>query len=197
MHPQHCLSRLSRPSFILLAALSFFLLHCATDPDPQIQTDDGAVMLLIPAGEFGMGAIEDDLADRPNSGYLNYEAERPLHQVRLSAYYLDKHEVTNRQYDLFLQAQSKDPGAYDHADRPTDLDHTRLYIDERYLGENQPAVGLSWFDAYAYCKWAGKRLPTEAEWEYAARGGAGVYRNYPWGSQNPDADGIWWANWTA
>ena len=120
-----------------------------------IATPEG--MVLIPSGEFLMGA-EDGLPDM-----------RPMHRVHVSNYWLDQHEVTNRQYRQCMEsggcAPPKDHAAYDD---PARADH--------------PATSVTWTQARSYCAWRGKRLPTEAEWEKAARGIDG--RLYPWGNSD-------------
>ncbi|MBI4402270.1 MAG: formylglycine-generating enzyme family protein [Nitrospirae bacterium] len=122
---------------------------------------DGAPMVLIPEGAFTMGS---------NEGLGN---ERPEHKVFLNSYYIDQYEVTIARYAKFLQATGhKAPPLWDE--------------DSVESAGNRPAVGLDWNDADAYCKWAGKRLPTEAEWEKAARGTDG--RRYPWGHMQPFPD---------
>jgi formylglycine-generating enzyme len=126
-----------------------------------IKGKDGAPMILIPAGPFLMGS---------NDGLPN---ERPEHTVTLPAYYIDQFEVTAGRYQKFIESAHKNiPPTWD---------------DEaaQAMGD-LPAVGMSWNDAAAYCKWAGKRLPTEAEWEKAARGTDG--RRYPWGHMQPFVD---------
>ena len=115
----------------------------------------GAERILIPAGNFLMGSPKGE-------GYNN---EHPQHTVFLDAFYIDKYEVTNAQYKQFTDATGhRNPKSMDAA--PKNLDH--------------PVEGVSWYDARDYCEWAGKRLPTEAEWEKAARGGL-VGKKYPWG----------------
>ena len=93
------------------------------------------------------------------------ESAGPRHQVALDAYYIDRHEVTNKRYKEFLDA----------AGYPL----PRFWDRPALNGDDQPVTGVSWQDAQTYCGWAGKRLPTEAEWEKAARGTEGLA--YPWG----------------
>jgi formylglycine-generating enzyme required for sulfatase activity len=128
------------------------------------------------------------------------EDERPQRVVRLETFAIDRYEVTNAQYRRFLEAvkQSGD-AAWAHAAQPKDKDHTPRYWKEfnpllrdpayaklaqfnaeTFTYDAKPVVGVDWFDAYAYAKWAGKRLPTEAEWELAARGTDA--RRWPWGN---------------
>ncbi len=122
---------------------------------------DGAPTVVIPAGEFLMGS---------NDGAGN---ERPEHKVWLDAYAIDQYEVTIALYAKFLQDAKHDaPMTWDDEAVTT--------------AGNRPAVGLTWPDAAAYCAWAGKRLPTEAEWEKAARGTDG--RRFPWGEMQPFVD---------
>jgi formylglycine-generating enzyme required for sulfatase activity len=122
---------------------------------------DGAPMVLIPAGPFTMGS--DD-------GSQN---ERPAHTVTLDAYSIDRYEVTLSLYRKFLEIGKHDAP-------PTWDDEALTSVGDR------PAIGMRWESAVAYCRWAGKRLPTEAEWEKAARGTDG--RRYPWGEMQPFVD---------
>jgi len=123
---------------------------------------DDVTMVLIPAGEFQMG-------DHFNEGDSD---ELPVHTVYLDAFYMDIYEVTNAQYQEFMNATGHSvPAEY--------------WNNSRYNAPDQPIVGVRWHDAVAYAEWAGKRLPTEAEWEKAARGGLSGKR-FPWGDSNPD-----------
>lgn len=144
----------------------------------RIGRGDGKLQVFVPAGEFNMGS------DRGNDN------ERPMHTVYLDEYWIDQTEVTNAQFALCVKAKA--------CKEPLDLASqvNNAYKDSRY--ENHPVVFVDWTQAQSYCSWARKRLPTEAEWEKAARGTDG--RMYPWGD-DPDGtkanfcDLNCWADW--
>jgi formylglycine-generating enzyme required for sulfatase activity len=118
-------------------------------------------MVLVPAGEFTMGSDEGD------------DDEQPVHRVVLDPFYLDTFEVTNGRFAKFVAAiQSEPPWGF--ADQETPV-----------VDAERPVRWVTWLEATGYCLWAGKRLPTEAEWEKAARGTDG--RIYPWGNDPPTA----------
>jgi formylglycine-generating enzyme required for sulfatase activity/predicted Ser/Thr protein kinase len=154
-------------------------LRAASPPQPgatRVWETDGAVMVYVPAGTFWMGSSEDEPG--------NVDA-RPQHEVYLDAFWIDRTEVTNAQFTAFLNAQGNQ----------TESGMTWLnvraehYLIEEVDGQYQPksgyeqhpAIEVTWYGANAYCVWAGKRLPTEAEWEKAARGTD--ERIYPWGDE--------------
>jgi len=143
-------------------------------------------MVYIPAGEFTMGTEQGD----PDM--------RPAHTVYLDAYYIDPYEVSQAQYKEFTDATGHPPPG---PNPQTFFIQNYHWLDEQYgtyLGwagpyiwkdgtypegkGDHPVVMVNWGDARAYCEWAGKRLPTEAEWEKAARGGL-EGKKYPWGDE--------------
>jgi formylglycine-generating enzyme required for sulfatase activity len=134
-------------------------LPASTPAATQVTAIDRMVQVLVPAGEFLMGSADSD---------KNAESdEKPQHKVTLDAYWIDRTEVTRGQYDRCVAAgKCAAPETGDAGNK------------------NHPVVGVTWDNAAAYCAWAGRRLPTEAEWEKAARGTDG--RMYPWGNAAPD-----------
>ncbi len=142
-------------------------------PTQIVWNQDGAEMALIPAGSFEMG-------DHFGEGAAHW-GELPVHAVTLDGFYMDKTEVTVGQFKAFLADSGYDWGGQ-HYDWNS--------VDQRSPSDNHPMVYVSWHDATAYAKWAGKRLPTEAEWEYAARGGM-VGSRYPWGNEITHDDANW------
>ncbi|MFC1491737.1 SUMF1/EgtB/PvdO family nonheme iron enzyme [Nitrospinota bacterium] len=122
------------------------------------ESRDGSVMVEIPPGPFLMGS---DLGNHD---------EQPQRTVSLSGFWIDKFQVTNEQYRRFLE----ETGAF--SPPPS-------FSKDDFVGPRQPVVSVSWEEANAYCQWTGRRLPTEAEWEKAARGTDG--RTYPWGEEEP------------
>jgi len=128
-------------------------------------TADGKEMILIPAGTFIMGSEE-------------YPNESPQRVVALPAYYIDKYPVTNEEYKRFVDSTGRRP--------PQGWNGTH-YPEGK---SDHPVEFMSWEDAKAYAGWAGKRLPTEAEWEKAARGTDG--RRWPWGNEFDEAKAWTW-----
>ena len=146
--------------------------------DPSIRLADGMTMVYIPAGKFRMGSSDEQIAQaKENCPNCNFSGEQPQHEVYLDAYWIDQTEVTNAMYALCVQAGVCQPPGQVRS--PTRADY---YANSQYA--SFPVIFVSWDDAQTYCGWAGGRLPTEAEWEKAARGYDG--RVYPWGDAPPD-----------
>ncbi len=143
---------------LILAVAAYWFLRSTGAPAQEITGKDGAPAVLVPAGGFVMGDDE----------------ESPHRDVYLDAFYIDRYEVTTGRYAKFLSAT----GSVHPPEGWEALDLNR--------GDELPVVGVDWNDAAAYCKWAGRRLPTDTEWEKAARGTD--ERRYPWGNESPTLD---------
>jgi formylglycine-generating enzyme len=136
---------------------------------------DGTPMVLIPAGEFQMGSPGGGLFGMGAEGEAD---EHPQHAVYLDAFYIGKLKITNSQYQTFIKATGH--RAPTNCCDPAKFDIWRGGIPFEGTAD-LPVINVDWHDAFSYCAWAGGRLPTEAEWEKAARGTDG--RIYPWGNQ--------------
>ncbi len=130
---------------------------------------DNMTLVLVPEGPFRMGSSSSD--------GMAYPDEMPQHAVTMDAFWIDQTEVSNGQYALCVKAKACKPPI-----RYTSNIHDHYYNNTPF--DDYPVIYVSWTSAEAYCRWAGRRLPTEAEWEKAARGTDG--RIYPWGNSMPD-----------
>ncbi|MCQ3936681.1 MAG: hypothetical protein DPW18_06495 [Chloroflexi bacterium] len=148
------------------------LIHPTPTPESRaavISEKDGAPLVYIPEGEFQMGSDDN----------RTYDDNRPRHSVFLDAFWIDKFEVTNRQYALCVSdGKCELPSDKKSVTRPEYYGSTEF--------DDYPVIHSDWYKAKAYCEWAGRRLPTEAEWEKAARGTD--ERIYPWGNEPPNKD---------
>jgi len=178
-------------SFLPIMVLMVICVACSDSPVEEDNQDEEAPdlekivkdMVLIPAGEFLMGSTDD-------KGLSN---EHPQHRVHLDAYYIDQYEVTNAQFKEFVDATGyvteaelrgwtyvRYPGGWEEHIRQANWRFSEGPKSDVRTKLGHPVVQVSWNDAKAYADWAGKRLPTEAEWEKAARGTDG--RRWPWGN---------------
>ena len=170
---------------VIIVSIAMSILGCGGDTEDTLKEDEESEtlvpsgMVLIPEGPFEMGSTANT-------------NEQPVHTVHVNAFYMDKREVTVGAYQKFVQETGH---------RAPDWERISIYSP----AGNHPIVFVSWHDAMAYAKWVGKRLPTEAEWEKAARSGL-VGKTYPWGDFAPAgtcnfADKhlihYWWADKTA
>lgn len=136
------------------------------DSSEKVSPVDGMTMVLIPQGDFQMGSPEG----------VGHDDEHPKHTVFLDSYWIDKTEVTNGMYEKCVAA-----GA---CTKPSDLSsRTRPTYYGNPEFSNYPVIYVNWDQAKAYCEWSGRSLPTEAQWEKAARSNGSTY---PWGEQTPD-----------
>jgi formylglycine-generating enzyme required for sulfatase activity len=128
-------------------------------------TEDGMKLVFVPKGGFAMGSEIDD--------------ERPIWMINLDSFWIDQTEVTNKMYSLCVQAAICQPPSSTRSP-----EHQNYFSNSDF--KNFPVIYVDWYKAKTYCEWAGRRLPTEAEWEKAARG-ANAY-TYPWGNENPNSN---------
>jgi formylglycine-generating enzyme required for sulfatase activity len=148
----------------------------------MIPDKDRMILLYVPAGEFIMGIKAEDALAECQKFHLDCQLDwfkdgEPPHTVNLDAFWIDQTEVTNAMYAKCVQDGKCDP--------PGSI---KSFAGDSYYGnsefDNYPVIFVSWEDATAYCSWANRRLPTEAEWEKAARGENALV--YPWGNDIPD-----------
>lgn len=147
--------------------------RAAYDPIEFVADKDGAPMIVVPAGSFPMGVPDGDR----DGGRDEY----PRHEVFVDTFAIDKYEVTNSRYLAFVRSTG-------HRVPQHPKDPARTLWNGDSISDSlvdRPVINVDWHDAAAYCKWVGKRLPSEAEWEKAAKGTSD--RRFPWGNVEPTA----------
>jgi formylglycine-generating enzyme required for sulfatase activity len=189
----------SRFQFLFYSAA--FLLLCLSSSAQENRTPP-TDMVLIPGGTVTLGIDSAEIAHFESVFKISHPGlfvdEVPKHTIQLQPFYLDRFPVTNAQFFAFTRRFPKEDPEEKLArlDQPfTEEDPRKRYDDRKNLRhwidghvpeelENHPVTNVTWYDAVAYCKWQGKRLPTEAEWEHAARGGLNGL--FPWGDAPAD-----------
>ncbi len=155
----------------LLAAAGLQLATAGGGPGSDAERHGG--MVLIPSGDFTMGRTFSTSDDATGMRPLILRDDLPAHAVRVDAYWIDSAEVTHSEYEQFVaETRRITPHHWPGGVMPPDL-------------ADYPIYNVGWDDANAFCAWEGKRLPTEAEWERAARGGLDSL-SFPWGKDKPD-----------
>lgn len=149
----------------------------------NFESNEEKGMVLVPGGFFEFGINPDDIPDRT----FDWSDASPKQKVWLPPFFIDKYPVTNEQYDLFVKDVNENGHIFCHTFEPSEKDHKRnTYYDPRFYDLSLPVTGIDFYDAYAYARWAGKELPTEFQWEKAAKGEKGFI--FPWGNTfNSDA----------
>ena len=182
--------KIKRSCLIIVGLFLSILIICSSFAVAEVSEAAQQVLatiewVLIPEGTFLMGSTPEEVEAAYEDAKLRssmleqhtFDAELPQHQVFLSAYEISRYEITNAQYRAFIEVTS----------RPTPRGHNGedTWADETLNDDTQPVVGVTWFDAQAFAEWIGGSLPTEAQWERAARGTE--TRIYPWGNTPPKA----------
>jgi gamma-glutamyl hercynylcysteine S-oxide synthase len=149
--------------------------------------EDG--MILVPGGYFTYGLDSHQIPDKT----FGWDDASPAQKVWLPPFFIDKYPTTNTEYEEFVNSTKADGHIFCHPNEPEEKEHRRnTYWDKRFK-PNHPVTGIDWYDAFAYARWKGKELPTEFQWEKAARGNDG--RVWPWGNSFEEHNTNWSGTW--
>ncbi len=176
--------------YLCLTILVFLLCYCNNPVTAELNPSAEKTLatiewITIPAGEFLMGSTAKEAETAYTQAKLRssllerytFDAEVPQHKVYLSEYQISRYEITNAQYRTFVEATQRPT--------PRGQQGEEIWKDGNFNADTQPVVGVTWFDAQTFAEWIGGSLPTEAQWERAARGQES--RIYPWGNDPPKA----------